>query len=323
MVSSLTALTNVVPSVTIPAVTLPNGLPSMTLPAVTLPNGVPSVTLPNVGLTTPTLPVALTTPTLPVALTTPTLPVALTTPTLPVALTTPTLPVALTTPALPLGRKKRSSTTDDKSAKKKLLRTNSASSNLGLKVIMDPVLFFHMQHEGRLSNDDYVGFKVYDDVNLPWQFGNGSVCLSFRSWCTTPTPTPRSRAKASPWERRSPPSLVWALNTPRGITIYVMVKLQNSRAISSSTEAVLDMSISRRGCLKKDEDPKVLKEDYNYTVYAEYDQTSCFLECRAGFFYEKCGCLPYFYPDFGKVWNKPTTCNAEGLKCLNKYKREL
>ncbi len=81
------------------------------------------------------------------------------------------------------------------------------------------------------------------------------------------------------------------------------------------------MSISRRGCLKKEEDRKVLKEDYNYTVYAEYDQTSCQLECRAGYLYEKCGCLPYFYPEFGAVWNKPTTCNAEGLKCLNKYKR--
>ena len=29
-----------------------------------------------------------------------------------------------------------------------------------------------------------------------------------------------------------------------------------------------------------------------------------------------CGCLPYYYPAFGTVWNVSTSCNVKGLRCL-------
>ncbi len=25
---------------------------------------------------------------------------------------------------------------------------------------------------------------------------------------------------------------------------------------------------------------------------------------------------PYYYPDFSLIWNKDTTCDLEGLKCI-------
>ncbi len=80
------------------------------------------------------------------------------------------------------------------------------------------------------------------------------------------------------------------------------------------------MNADRRGCLTKAEDEAVLQL-YNYTVYTEYDRSSCLLECRARYIYQRCGCLPYYYPDFGRIWKKPTTCTAEGLQCLGNNTR--
>ena len=32
---------------------------------------------------------------------------------------------------------------------------------------------------------------------------------------------------------------------------------------------------------------------------------------------ELCGCLPYYMPNFAKVWKKDTICNMTGLECLS------
>ena len=44
---------------------------------------------------------------------------------------------------------------------------------------------------------------------------------------------------------------------------------------------------------------------------------------------DRCGCLPYFYPDFGEVWGAhpelghpdwaDTTCNETGYLCVSAY----
>ena len=39
--------------------------------------------------------------------------------------------------------------------------------------------------------------------------------------------------------------------------------------------------------------------------------------------FEECNCLPYYYPNFQKVWEKPTTCTKEGLTCLANITREM
>ena len=82
----------------------------------------------------------------------------------------------------------------------------------------------------------------------------------------------------------------------------------------------------REPCVEEElhmKDGKILERDYNYSVYSYYGQTSCLLECRAGYFYEMCGCLPYYYPEFGAIWKRQTVCDAAGLECMNKHKRKL
>ena len=37
---------------------------------------------------------------------------------------------------------------------------------------------------------------------------------------------------------------------------------------------------------------------------------------RAHLIYKQCGCLPYYFPNFAKIWKKSTTCNLTGLACL-------
>ena len=53
-------------------------------------------------------------------------------------------------------------------------------------------------------------------------------------------------------------------------------------------------------------------------AFKEYSMGSCLLECRANYVYASCGCLPYYYPNFGLVWKieNGTTCDWDGLKCV-------
>ncbi len=81
------------------------------------------------------------------------------------------------------------------------------------------------------------------------------------------------------------------------------------------------MSVERRKCLKTGENLTPLIEQglvQNMKVFDNYTEDSCLLECRAEALYNGCGCLPYYYPAFGRAWNKSTTCNLEQLRCLSK-----
>lgn len=46
-------------------------------------------------------------------------------------------------------------------------------------------------------------------------------------------------------------------------------------------------------------------------------------ECRARTLDRECGCLPYYYPDFEKVWQRDTTCNVTALQCISKITASL
>jgi amiloride-sensitive sodium channel len=75
------------------------------------------------------------------------------------------------------------------------------------------------------------------------------------------------------------------------------------------------MTLERRNCILSDEnlnDTNIQMDAFN-----DYSRSSCLLECRARLMQEECGCLPYYFPNFGKVWNKNTTCNRTGLDCLS------
>ena len=72
------------------------------------------------------------------------------------------------------------------------------------------------------------------------------------------------------------------------------------------------MILEKRACIRKDED--VSKHGIVMQAFPEYSMPSCMLECRAQTLHDICGCLPYYYPDFSKVWGQDTTCNMTGLQ---------
>ena len=77
------------------------------------------------------------------------------------------------------------------------------------------------------------------------------------------------------------------------------------------------MEIKRRNCIKSDEiQEEMLKAGVTLEVFQNYSRPACIIECRAREIYEKCGCLPYYFPNFASVWKKDTTCTVDGLECL-------
>ena len=68
------------------------------------------------------------------------------------------------------------------------------------------------------------------------------------------------------------------------------------------------MSFDRRQCIKPAENPKGVKLE----VFSNYDQKACMMECKAKQMTDQCGCLPYYYPDFGTAWDMDTNCNLTG-----------
>ena len=48
------------------------------------------------------------------------------------------------------------------------------------------------------------------------------------------------------------------------------------------------------------------------------NREACLLECKAEQLHAKCGCLPYYYPDFSKIWGVNTKCNRTMLSCLSR-----
>jgi hypothetical protein len=59
-----------------------------------------------------------------------------------------------------------------------LWRSNSASSALGLTVVLDPGAYFYELHEHSLSKGDYIGFKV-GNQNPQWMILNLSCHLDY------------------------------------------------------------------------------------------------------------------------------------------------
>jgi amiloride-sensitive sodium channel len=86
---------------------------------------------------------------------------------------------------------------------------------------------------------------------------------------------------------------------------------------TESSEVVKAMSLEKRNCLKHDEDmsefPHIIME-----AFSNYSRKACLLECQAREMFKQCGCLPYYMPDFKKIWKKNTNCDLAGLKCLSK-----
>ena len=83
------------------------------------------------------------------------------------------------------------------------------------------------------------------------------------------------------------------------------------------TDAANALGLYQKKCLSRSDNVTKLSE-VKLEVFANYTRKGCILECHANRFYEKCGCLPYHYPDFSAVWNKTTNCNHNGLQCISK-----
>ena len=75
------------------------------------------------------------------------------------------------------------------------------------------------------------------------------------------------------------------------------------------------MILEKRNCIKHDENLEAI--GIKLEAFQNYSRPSCLLECRAKKLYDLCGCLPYYIPDFSKVWGYPVTCDREGLTCLS------
>ena len=86
----------------------------------------------------------------------------------------------------------------------------------------------------------------------------------------------------------------------------------------SSSDSVKEMDIERRNCILRDEAEDVLLDnEIELDVYKTYSRRSCLMECRAREMYDVCKCLPYYFPNFSRFWDKNTTCDLDGLLCLS------
>ena len=155
-----------------------------------------------------------------------------------------------------------------------LKRTSFANSMLGLSL----VLFPNTRQYGTVVMNGYKGFKalVHKAEEFPEVGGKGFAIGS-------------------------------------GRVVYVGIGAQ---AIEAS-EAVEVMPFQRRKCIKYNESiDNIFSTDNGKPVilkaFSHYDQKACYLECKAQYLNESCGCLPYYFPNFDLVWNKSTTCNLTG-----------
>jgi len=87
------------------------------------------------------------------------------------------------------------------------------------------------------------------------------------------------------------------------------------------TDAANALGLYQKKCLSRSDDMNKYK-DVKLEVFAYYTKKGCILECHANIFNEKCGCLPYYYPDFSSVWNRTTNCNHTALQCISKLVRK-
>ena len=82
------------------------------------------------------------------------------------------------------------------------------------------------------------------------------------------------------------------------------------------TDAANALGLYQKKCLSRSDNITKYNE-VKLDVFAKYTRKGCILECHANIFYDKCGCLPYHYPDFSAVWNKTTNCNHTALQCMS------
>ena len=83
------------------------------------------------------------------------------------------------------------------------------------------------------------------------------------------------------------------------------------------TDAANALGLYQKKCLSRSDNIKKYK-DVKLEVFAYYTKKNCILECHANIFFKKCGCLPYYYPDFSSSWNMTTNCNHTALQCISK-----
>ena len=76
------------------------------------------------------------------------------------------------------------------------------------------------------------------------------------------------------------------------------------------------MDYRQRKCLYYGEMASEIPALFRPKAFKDYSMVNCLLECNAAIVMDECGCLPYHYPDFEKVWNAKTSCNVSGLQCL-------
>jgi len=99
-----------------------------------------------------------------------------------------------------------------------------------------------------------------------------------------------------------------------------------------STDPIKNMAFNKRQCLWHDEDLSYYP-DVDVELYQIYLRKACFMECQAKSIMERCGCLPYYFPEFGEVWGNvshlghldwaDTTCNHTQWLCLATYTDKL
>jgi len=109
-----------------------------------------------------------------------------------------------------------------------------------------------------------------------------------------------------------------------GAETFISIRSQ----VTLSTDPVFSMDIRKRRCLMADEDLTIFP-DVKRQMFQYYTRRTCVLECLSTAIMDRCGCLPYFYPDFGEVWGAhpelghpdwaDTTCNETGYLCVSAY----
>ena len=84
-----------------------------------------------------------------------------------------------------------------------------------------------------------------------------------------------------------------------------------------SDNAVKKMSLSRRNCISLNENFNDTGDDelkpYRPKYFSQYKMQGCIMECRANYSMERCGCVPYYYPEFDDT----KLCNVKQLECLS------
>ena len=77
------------------------------------------------------------------------------------------------------------------------------------------------------------------------------------------------------------------------------------------------MALNRRECISHDEDFDNADDDvkeYKPKFFSHYTMQGCIMECRAEYSLRKCGCVPYYYPEFSTT---KMCSNVTQLECLS------